>query len=97
MVKNVYLIESAKDLLNLLDTNLSKYNEKELSNLYNRWIHTVIEVYNNKAELILFFLSSLQALFIAISIFINLKYLNFQFFHSYQFLLKSLHTFQYVS
>ena len=53
MVKNVYLIESAKDLLKLLDTNLNKYNEKELSNLYNRWIHSVIELYNNKAELIL--------------------------------------------
>jgi hypothetical protein len=53
MVKNVYLIESAKDLLKLLDTNLNKYNEEELSNLYNRWIHSVIELYNNKAELIL--------------------------------------------
>ena len=53
MMKNVYLIESAKHLLQILDTNLSTYNDKQLSNLYNRWIHCVIELYNNKAELIL--------------------------------------------
>ena len=52
-MKNVYLTEPANNLLKLLNTNLDKYNEKELSNLYNKWVHSIIEVYNNKAELIL--------------------------------------------
>ena len=53
MMKNVYLTEPARELLKLLNTNLDKYNEHELSNLYNKWVHSIIEVYNNKAELIL--------------------------------------------
>lgn len=52
-MKNVYLIEPAKNLLKLLDKDLNKYNEKELSELYNNWVHSVIELYNNKAEFIL--------------------------------------------
>lgn len=53
IMKNVYLIEPANDLLKLLNSNLDKYNEQELSNLYNMWVHAIIELYNNKAEFIL--------------------------------------------
>lgn len=53
MMKNVYLIEPANDLLKLLNTNLDKYDERNLSNLYNKWVHSIIEMYNSKAEFIL--------------------------------------------
>ena len=53
MMKNVYLTDPANDLLKLLNTKLDKYDEKQLSNLYNRWVHSIIEVHNSKAELIL--------------------------------------------
>lgn len=52
-MKNVYLIEPAENLLKLIDTKLDNYSDHELSNLYNHWVHLVIELYNNKAEFIL--------------------------------------------
>lgn len=52
-MNNNYLIEPASNLLELLNTNLNDYSEKDLSNLYNKWVHSVIELYNSKAEFIL--------------------------------------------
>jgi len=52
-MKNVYLIDPAKNLLNILNKDINNYNDKELSDLYNLWVHNVIEIYNNKAEFIL--------------------------------------------
>lgn len=52
-MNNNYLIEPADNLLRLLNTELNNYSEKELSNLYNKWVHSVIDLYNTKAEFIL--------------------------------------------
>lgn len=52
-MKNVYLTEEANNLLTLLNTNLENYNQKELSKLYNKWVHSIIDMYNSKAEFIL--------------------------------------------
>ena len=50
---NNYFIEPADNLLKLLNKKLDECDEKELSNLFNIWIHSVIDLYNNKAEFIL--------------------------------------------
>ena len=52
-MKNVYLTEEANNLLTILNTNLENYNQKELSKLYNKWVHSIIDMYNSKAEFIL--------------------------------------------
>jgi len=50
---NNYFIEPANNLLKLLNKKIDECDEKELSNLFNIWIHSVIDLYNNKSEFIL--------------------------------------------
>ena len=47
------VIDEKNKQFKLLNKKLDECDEKELSNLFNIWIHSVIDLYNNKAEFIL--------------------------------------------
>ena len=52
-MSNHYFIEPAENLLSLLNTSLNDIPEERRKTLYNQWLHSIIDLYNNKAEFIL--------------------------------------------